>query len=198
MHINFTHDSKIYSWYRQTDSCAVRAMGKMADGCLKSKVLNILTLGLMHTFIHELGHALSHHLLTSGEATINLSTSSCYGSTTLHPGRRSPSSAGQTWIELSGPLADILFSAIVIVGIFALTHYVPMSQALSISLRVIIGAPSAFWIMGELFYSAVSAWNVDNGDFGKIANKGWSHLILAVALLVGICALAALGMAMLW
>jgi hypothetical protein len=86
---------------------------------------------------------------------------------------------------------------VLIVGIFTLTHFVPIPQAASLGLRIAIAGPAAFWILGELFYAAVSAYKMDHGDFGKIANRGWIHLIFSIVLLLGICAAAAIGVAFL-
>lgn len=198
MHINITTNKVFeYSYYNPHNNCLMRMVGGAADCCLDSKIFSLLTLGHLHTFIHELGHAVAYIALTGGEATINLSTSSCLGSTTFHPGIRPLSSIGATWIDLSGPLADIIFSAVLIISIFAITHYVPISQGLSLGLRTGIGGPAALWIIGELLYAGVSTCRGDHGDFGKIAGRGWSHLLISIAVLVSICALCALGVAML-
>lgn len=154
-------------------------------------------LGHLHTLIHEMGHVVSHIALTGGTASINLSTRSCLGSTTLAGGKRPLSPAGETFVDLSSPLADIIFSSVLAVGVFALTHYVPMPLAASISLKIAIAGPAIIWILGELLYAAVSAFRRDEGDFGKIVKRGFCHFLLAVAALVAICALCALGMAFL-
>lgn len=198
MHINITSDADIgYSLYNPDDNCLIRIVGGTADFCLRSKIFSLLTLGHLHTLVHETGHAVAHRVLTGGEATINLSISSCYGSTTYYPGTRPLSPLGATWIDLSGPLADVIFSVVLIIGIFAITHYVPMSQELSLGLRIGIGAPAAFWIVGEFFHAGVSACKGDSGDFGKIANRGWLQLLMSIAILVSICALCAFGIVML-
>jgi hypothetical protein len=197
MYLSITHRDDIgYSFDKGCTGIAA-GIGKVADFCLRSKIFSLLTLGHLHTLIHELGHAVAHRVVTGGEAIIELTTASCYGQTILKPGPRPPSQMGETWIDLSGPLADILFSAVLIVGIFALTHFVPMPQAASLGLRIAIAAPAAFWILGELFYAAVSAAKMDHGDFGKIANRGWAHLIFSIAFLLSICAAAAVGVAFL-
>jgi len=199
MRINITNSDDIgYTLYNSKASLLVRGISRAADFCVKSKMFNLLTLGYVHTFIHELGHAISYQLLTGGEATINLSTRNCYGSTSYKEGPRSTSAAENTWIDLSGCLADIVFSAIIIIGIFALTYFVSMPQNWSIALRVIVCVPCAFWIIGELLYAAISGYQVDEGDFGKIASRGWLHLLLAFTLLLGVCAATIFGVVFLY
>lgn len=198
MHINLTHKNWEYSHYDPRSNCLMRIVGRSADCCLQSRIFSLLTLGHLHTFIHELGHVVAHRLLTGGEATMNLSTATCVGFTTYHPGIRSPSPIGATWIDLSGPIAGVIFSAVLMIGIFAITHYVPMSQGLSLGLRIGIGAPAALWIIGEFLYAGVSASKEDHGDFGQIAKRGRSHLLISIATLVSICALCALGVALLF
>lgn len=160
---------------------------------MRSKIFSVLTLGHLHTFIHEFGHAATYELLSGGKATINLSTKSCYGSTTFEQSKRQLPGVAQTYIDLAGPLADVIFSAVLIVGIFALTHYVPMPIELSWSLRAVVCIPAAIWIGGEFLYAAVSITNNDNGDFGNIAKRGIGHLLVSLAVLITIRALCALG-----
>jgi hypothetical protein len=57
-------------------------------------------------------------------------------------------------------------------GVFALTHFIPMSQGLSLGLRIGIAAAGALWILGESFYAFKSAAHQDHGDFGKIRERG--------------------------
>lgn len=197
MYFNITNESDEYFLYDPQDNCFMRGVETAADFCLKSRIFSVLTLGHLHTLVHEMGHAVAHSILTGGAATINLSTKNCYGSTTFHSGPRPLSSAGATWIDLSGPLADIIFSVVLIIGIFALTHYVSMPQAVSLGLRIAISAPAVLWIVGEFFYAGLSASRRDEGDFGKIVNRGVAHFVIAIAILISICALCALGIALL-
>lgn len=197
--VSITNEKIGYPLYDPDDNnCVRKVTGRVADFCLTNKVFNVLTLGYVHAFIHELGHAVAYRVLSGGSATINLTTASCYGSYTRHDDAKRPlSSVGATWVDLSGPLANIIFSVVLIVGIFAITYYAPMSPTLSLILRIGIAAPAAFWIMGEFFYAAVSISKQDSGDFGKIASRGWAHLLVALAILVAICAIGVIGAVML-
>src|ERR1700722_6510816 len=156
MYINITHGSCCEDrpllrdpWENSLGQTVRRGV----EYCLKSSLFSLLTLGHLHVLIHEIGHAVAHIVLTGGEATINLSTVDCKGSTAYRAGKRSLSPIGATWRNLSGPLADIIFSFVLILGIFALTHYIPMSPNLSLGLRIAIGAPAALWVVGEFLYA---------------------------------------------
>jgi len=160
-----------------------------------SKIFQFLTLGHLHVLVHELGHAISYYVITGSKPTIHISIKNCTGETSYPDGTpNSPTAA--TWIALSGSLADIIFSSVLIVGIFAITHYIQMPYGLSLGLRIFITTTSGMWILGELFYSGLGAYR-GNGDFGPIADRGHMHLFFAMAILVTVCALCVLGVAML-
>ena len=178
MNITITDAPNIgYNLYDPSACLPIRALGYVADSCCNSRIFSLLTLGHLHTLVHELGHAVAYRIITGGDATIQLSTKSCYGSTLFHPGPRQSSSWGITWIALSGPLADAIFSTLLIFGALAVQH------------SLALGLPAVFWMRGELLYAILSAWKEDQGDFGQIASEGWPHLLVASALLVSICAL---------
>lgn len=170
-------------------------IGAVAHFILSSKIFNLLTLGWLHTLVHEMGHAVAYKILTGEGSTITLCYNSCYGST-AHDGSAVNSPIKETWILLSGPLANIIFSSVLIVGIFALTQYLPMAKEVSLGLRIAITANGAIWMIGELFYAAVSVSQKDDGDFGRIAKEHWLHLTLSTLLLIIICALCILGVMM--
>jgi hypothetical protein len=110
MHIKFTKDlNNGLSFYNSQDPCIVRAIGRAAEFCLNSKIFSLLTLGHLHTFIHELGHAVAYRTLTGGEATIHIALNTQSGITSFGGKARSLSPAGATWVNLSGPLADLFF-----------------------------------------------------------------------------------------
>lgn len=158
-----------------------------------NKVFRIVSLQGVQNFIHELGHAAAYEMMTGGNATIHMYTDFGGGSVTSEGGRRL-SKLGSTWFSFSGPLASVLASLTLIVGIFALTHYVPMPFPLNTSLRVVICLCAGINLLKEFVYAIASGYSRDHGDWGQIVNEGGKlHYIVALTVLIALCALAAYG-----
>lgn len=169
-------DEKIYSF--STDF-----ISKTAEALLTSSFFRIGTLGYLHTFIHEMGHALVVSFLTKKTASITLYSKMSLGYTIMPQafGRLSP--MGNTLVNMSGPLADIIFSIALIFGSFALQSRITAPVAMGIRLGAIT------WIFGEFLYAANSLVNQDDGDFAYIAREGPLHLVFASSVIVGVLAL---------
>ncbi|MBA3958602.1 MAG: hypothetical protein H0X51_09470 [Parachlamydiaceae bacterium] len=154
----------------------------IANRCFNSHVFHVVTQGYLHTFIHEVGHALAGKVLYGENSRIIICTSP------IHPVNRRDESRFKNWKEtiycLSGPLANMCFSTCKLVAAVAFRSY------LSLPVACIFGAGAVFWISGELLYAYVSAaGNLPEGDFYKIARIGNVHLALSTVVLVGQAAL---------
>jgi hypothetical protein len=167
-------------------SIFTKSLGYLADNCLNSNVFRFVTQGYAHTFVHEMGHALACSLLTDQKPKVRIFTDLCVGATYIgNIGRLSPKIS--SIIATSGPMADTAFSGCKLLAATALRSY------LSTPIAVTIGAGAVVWMTGELFLAYISASNKDDGDFGKIAEHGSNHLILASTALIGQCALGVLA-----
>lgn len=54
---------------------------RAADYCLQSRIFNLATLASLHTFTHEMGHALTSRLFRDGQAEIIILTRTSTGCT---------------------------------------------------------------------------------------------------------------------
>jgi len=96
----------------------------------------------------------------------------------------------QSVIDFSGPMFNIGFSTIQIVSANALKNYVSRPVAL------LLAGGAALWISGELAYAYVSIKDSEDPDtdFGGIASRKGSHLLVACTVLVGQTALAVISL----
>jgi hypothetical protein len=169
-------------------------MGMPADLLIHSRLFNVLSLGTAHTLIHELGHAIAWRMLSGSGSTIALSKRSVLGALYPEPAKRPVSNIGMSWVDVSGPLADILFSLALIWGAFALAHCVRMPTEWKWVVKIGIAGPAAFWIAAEYLYAGMSAVNLDQGDFGKICEQGPSHFMVCALLCLAPVVLTAVGL----
>jgi hypothetical protein len=159
-------------------------ISRLAKICSNSHVFRILSLAYVHVLVHEMGHILANKIFvgSNDNPKITILTKESSGYCT---GEINPTSRWQRTIVLAaGPMSDIAFSTCKLVASVALKHY------LSWPVSLILGCGAIIWIIGELFYAFISALKRDNGDFGRIADHGPLHLVLASAAIVSEVALA--------
>lgn len=173
-----------YLFYNESDPIPVRWISSFADTCLNSRAIKILSLGYLHAFVHEMGHALTSKLFSSSRITVQINV--CTGIGSCAHGFITNSIA-ETIVLAAGPLADLIFSTGLIIAATALGS----SIGLPVAVFVISGA--ALYMGGELFYIADSIVRKNDGDFGKIAREGPVQLLVSLAAVVGVCALCILG-----
>lgn len=159
---------------------ADNAIGNLGESLLNSRIFHILTFGYLHTFVHEMGHALTHKV-HGASSKIEILTTSLSGFTI--PDNYVLSRIQCSIIALAGPLADVIFSVSEIFAAFALSAYLTLPVATTIA----IGA--GIWIFGEVFYAVDSVLQQNDGDFGMIAKNGFDHLMCATVIMAGVIAL---------
>lgn len=179
-------------------------VGKTAGFLLQNRVVQVLTFGYLHAFVHEMGHALASYILTGKSSHIEIDTNTCTAQTILSS---ASNSIQNTIILTAGPCTDVAFS---VSQIFTAVVLSP-SITLPVSLGISFGA--SFWIFGEFYYAAHSLIsnsqgliivgpnghgpiyfkNQDSGDFARIANHGPFHLAGALSVMVSIVALGIIG-----
>lgn len=165
-------DKKIYSFSSDF-------IGQTAEALLTSSIFRIGTLGYLHTFIHEMGHALVGSILTQQSASITIYTKTCLGQTSRI---QTNCPINDTLISLGGPLADIVFSIMLIFAAFAFQSTITAPVAIGIC------AGATIWILGEFLYAVTSLVNKDGGDFASISRNGPLHLLFATSTIVGVVA----------
>ncbi|MCB1107914.1 MAG: M50 family metallopeptidase [Chlamydiia bacterium] len=158
-------------------------ISRLAFRCISSNVFRLITQSYIHVLVHEMSHALACKILIGQDASVRVFTKLCLGKTDLPSLTRSASDWTQTAIDLAGPMGSIAFSSCKLVAATALKNHLPFPIALT------LGSGAALWISGELLYAYVSGSNMDYGDFGCIARREKSHLILANLILVSQCCL---------
>lgn len=189
-------NNNYYSLYNEAQPFYVKIFTFSAEVCLKSKLFSVVTLGPLHTFIHELGHAVAWRLVSGNGSLIEMSSNSLYGSILFDRFEYNVSSWKNSYVSLSGPLADVILSVALMFFSIAIKSFVPVSLIKPVQLWLV--ASSVFWICGELIYGAVSAIRQDNGDFGKIAKTGALHLVICGAILVTAVGFGVLGISQIY
>jgi hypothetical protein len=128
--------------------------GRAANLCLSSTAVKLLTLGYLHLFVHEMGHAFAAQW-QGKNPIVNVYTQSCSGET-IH-------SSVNKFTALAGPLAGMTLELIKLIGAIATAILFP--PILGIPLGMFVGSGAAFWIFGELMYALVG-----HGDWDVIRN----------------------------
>lgn len=176
----FEELSDYYSFYSAGKNCFTKSVGYCIDTVLSSRTFQILSMGYLQVFVHEMGHVLAAKILLNSKPSVSINTGK-------NGGGKTHSMPHCTAIDLAGPLASVVFACAKIFAAVALSSYITFPVALTI----VIG--SAIWIAGEFIYAATSVMSRDSGDFGCIAERGNKHLVASTAVLVGTCALGILA-----
>lgn len=176
--VEFTSNAKVsFSFDGHIGLSPIRLLGYCATTCLNNKAFRLLSFGYLHTFVHEMGHALAHKILGSQSVYIKVDVSSCCGCT---GGNSANGSKFREFIGvIAGPVTDMAFSSIQLVAAAALRSYVGAPVA------GFVAGGAIMWMTGELFYAFYSTVNQDNGDFGRISRMGILPFAAATAALVG-------------
>jgi hypothetical protein len=172
-------DNSQYLFAQALNNPLAKPIGHLADCFLKSKAFRIATQGYLHTFIHEMGHALARKLLGKHSPSISINTKNGGGFCTTATDEGILSNKENFIISFSGPATDMAFSTCKLLATIALRPYIPKIAV------VAMVSSSAIWMIGELFLALTSALNKDHGDFGKIRECGPKYLWLASIGLVG-------------
>ena len=157
-------------------------VSKLVLKILKCDAFHHVTQSNLHVFMHEMGHALACKVFTGQNSEVRIIDKR--GGYTRPPNLiEQVSDWKKTMMEMAGPMGDVTFSICKLVVATTFKSYVSWPVAL------FIGIGAAFWISGELLYAYVSALKKDNGDFGKIAQRGNTHLAFATVALISQCVL---------
>lgn len=136
-------------------------LGHIANTVLRNSAVQFLTLGYLHVFIHEMGHAFAAQLY-GDKTSVSVFTKPCQGLTT------SLDDTGHTNIEnkfiaLAGPLAGVAFEITKLVAAVAAVVLFP--QVVGLPVGILLGTGAVFWILGELMYalSGKGDWDIITG-----------------------------------
>jgi hypothetical protein len=156
-------------------------VGHVARFCMQSRVFRYITLSYLHVFVHEMGHALAHKILTGKFTTITVFQDTCTGMNESNSNRPLPKWKNSI-IFAAGPVVSVAFSSLKLIAATALVSQVSPPVA------CVVGAGAVVWMTGELLYAAISSLE-GKGDFGAIARISDAHFCLATLTLITECAL---------
>ncbi len=123
---------------------ANNTFSKITYCLLQNSVIKTASLGYLHVFIHEMGHALAAKLSGANSPYISINTRNCQGLAT--------SRCGQTLlISLAGPIAGMLWEASKLTASIALGIFATSFTGLGVA--TFLGAGSVFWLFGEITYA---------------------------------------------
>lgn len=144
--------------------------------------------------VHELGHAVTAKFLGADKVRVIIPL----GDPSKNPHATAPEldDPKKTSIMCAmGPITEVAYR-----GVLAVLARIALSGARSTTgtaKAVCLGMAgrliyqSSLGTMGAFLYAISSALKKDNGDFGKIAKNGSSHLVAALTALIGVSALSA-------
>lgn len=164
-------------------------IAKLRHKILSNKWFQIAHQGYLHTYIHEMGHALACKQVIPDRSCVYVHPK-CNGATMGY--FDTPRFLNfqlqwkQSFVDAAGPLTQMAFASLRLVAAVALRNYISWPVAF------VLGTGAVYHMMEELAYAAESSVSGD-GDFGSIASSSKTHLALASAALIGECALGILS-----
>lgn len=157
-------------------------LSPIANKIRNSFIFNILSQSNCHMLAHEMSHALMFKFFSCFPKEININTKTNKSTLLLDSEHYSEYYDINPWkktcIHIAGSMGNIFFSMAKICGALALRNYI------SSPIAFLISGATSIWIIGELFYSYTSCIKKDYGDFGRIAQNGLAHSIVAATALV--------------
>jgi len=155
---------------------------------VSNKWFQIASQVYLHTYIHEMGHALACKQVIPDRSCVYVHPKSGFtmGSFVTPLSLNCQPQWKQSFVDAAGPLAQIAFSSLRLVAAVALRNYVPWPVSF------VLGVGAVYHMMEELSYAAESSISGD-GDFGSIASNSKTHLAIASVALIGECALGILS-----
>ena len=156
-------------------------VGRIAKFCINSRVFRYVTFSYLNVFVHEMGHALAHLILTGKCSTLHVYTDTCTGEM-IGKGPRPTAIWKQNIISAAGPITSVAFSSLKLIAATAL------SAQLTAPVACVLGAGAVAWMAGELIYAAISTLEL-SGDYGAINFKSKTHFCIASITLIAECAL---------
>lgn len=156
--------------------------GRSISLLLGSSAFRFMTMGYLHVFIHEMGHALVAKMQDQ-TPKVKVYTKTCQGITETETRQ----DIRGTLMTLAGPLTSVVFESIKLMSATAIATVIP--GMVGMALGIGIGAGAAIWTFGELVYAFVGS----SGDWNDIAQIGWLHLAASLSALLGATLLGYLG-----
>lgn len=129
-----------------------------------------LSLDLLHTFIHELGHALAHKACGDSKITMNIHTND--GSGECKAEEQNKTALQDSFISAAGPIFHMG-------SIAAATFFLNKLSVNHPFLAATLTVPLMHEAAEEARYVVSSAVAGDKGDFGCIRNNSWAHLAVS-------------------
>jgi len=150
---------------------------------ISDRVFGIASQVYLNTLVHEIGHAIAFRLSINRPSKINIYRDH----TGFHsPSVRCPSEKIDSIVRAAGPLTQTAFAGVVLTSSIALRSSFPL-------LSMWCGCSAYYSIVEGFFNCIASAYHRDDGDFGILTKRSFTHLAAASALQIGLIALAHFG-----